>query len=122
MSNLIRRSPQAATQPFGSAPSGRTPLDGHECSGCFLYERRGVCPMARNAYGLEGPEAQRRFEALRAAIVHDSKTAVSLSELMRLGAGPPPQAGLLLSSRPAEPIPTDSRKEATHVSIPRSLR
>jgi hypothetical protein len=92
------------------------------CSGCFLYERRGVCPMVLDTYGLQNSaEAQRRAEALHAAVREDAKVAVSLSELVRHGASRPSLAGLLLPSRPAEPIPTDSRKEATHVSAPRTI-
>jgi len=94
------------------------------CDGCFVYERSGgVCPMARHAYGLESPaEARRRAEVLRAAVVQDSKTAVSLSELVRLGASHPRLAGLLLPSPIAEPIPTDSRKEAIRVAAPHTIQ
>ena len=98
------------------------------CDGCFLYERRGVCPMARNAYGFPNTaEAQRRTEALRAAILQDAGTILSLGELVRLEARQYP-AGLaaafrlgLLAALPADPVP-DSRKEIPHVAVPRALR
>lgn len=78
--------------------------------------------MARDAYGLEGSEAQRRAEVLRAAVLQDAQAAVSLSELVRLGAGRPGFAGLLLPGRRAEPIPTDSRTEAIHVAASRTIQ
>jgi len=45
------------------------------CAGCFLNERTGgVCPMAREAYGLE---------SMRAALRNDPKGAPVLVELVR---------------------------------------
>ena len=44
------------------------------CQGCFLYERRGICSTARDAYGLQNPaEAQRRAEVLHAAVLRDAE-------------------------------------------------
>ena len=91
------------------------------CGGCFLYEQTGgICPMARDAYGLENPEAQRRAEVLHTAVVQDARAAVSLSELVRLGAGRTRLAGLLRPSPTANPLPEESEKERVHVEPARS--
>ncbi len=98
----------------------------HPCSMCLLFEARGVCPMARDAYGLETPAlAQRRAEALRAGIAQDAP-AHSLPELMRRDAQRQ-RPGVLLSPAPlalpaasAAPLSTDSRKEAVHAATPRT--
>ncbi len=101
------------------------------CEGCFLYERRGVCPVAREAYGLETPaEVQWRAEALHAAVLQDAGTVPGLRELMRLDAQRPRPVGLLvppsrlvLPSTAAERMPNDSQKEAIpHAHAPRTPR
>jgi hypothetical protein len=100
----------------------------HPCSNCFLFETRGVCPMARQAYGLETPaEVQRRAEALRAAIAHDAPAAPGLADLVRLEAQQHQQelqvsSPRLLPAPPVQAIPHDSRKEVVHVVAPRPLR
>jgi hypothetical protein len=90
----------------------------HPCTTCFLYETRGVCPMARDAYGLETPaEIQRRAEVLRLAIAQDAHAARGLFDLLlREGqrqrpAALPASSPLALPSAPTGPVSTDSRKE-----------
>jgi hypothetical protein len=108
------------------------PLDAADvCGSCFLYERRGVCPAAHDAYGLQNSaEAERRAELFRQAVAQEARRAVTLTELVRAAAqeqclGAP----LSGSSRPALPaapeadaIPNGSRKEAINVFAARPIR
>ncbi len=104
------------------------PISTEACGGCFLFERRGVCPMAQDAYGLQNTaEAHHRADVLHTAVLRDAGTVPSLGELVRLEAHQYP-AGLaaacrlgLLAALPADPVP-DSRKEIPHVAVPRALR
>lgn len=105
------------------------PSDRHPCLGCFLQERRGgrVCPAAREVHALDNLEVQRDAEALHAAILRDAGTIPSLGELVRLEAHQYPlrlaaafRLGLLAVPS-ADPVP-DSRKEPSHVAVPRALR
>jgi hypothetical protein len=100
------------------------------CQGCFLYERRGVCPAARDAYGLQNSmAAERRAERFREAVAHDARSLVTLTELVRHDAkqsqpGPsddasPPLA--LLSAADSHQRP-NSRKEAVYVHAARPIR
>jgi hypothetical protein len=87
------------------------------CEGCFLYARRGVCPMARDAYGLQNSaEAERRAERFRAAVAQEARRTTSLPELVRrdvrLMAA---SARLGLRPAPASALSHDSRKDAAHV-------
>jgi hypothetical protein len=98
------------------------------CEGCFLYERRGICPMVRDAYGLQNPaEAQRRAEVLHDAIVLDAEAVPSLSELVRLEGRQYP-VGLAAASRlglvaATDPFSHESQKEASHAfNANRALR
>jgi hypothetical protein len=100
------------------------------CGGCYLYEHRGVCPAARDAYGLHNSaEAERRVERFRIAITQDAQGTVGLRELVRLDAerqcvgttlGAPQRLALL--SPAASSIPHGSRKEKDHVAVPRTVR
>lgn len=57
----------------------------HPCENCVLQEARDgrVCPAARDAYGLEDLVAQRRAEALHAAILADAGRTPCFAELVR---------------------------------------
>src|SRR5258708_31597481 len=55
-----------------------------KCGGCFLYERRGVCHMARDAYGLQNSPETGQVERIRKAIIEEAETVLSLPELVRL--------------------------------------
>jgi hypothetical protein len=92
------------------------------CDDCFLYERRGTCPMARDAYGLQNTaEAQRRAERFRQAITQDAGTVPSLPELVRQDAGRlPASVRLGLCSAPVADPPKESEKEVVHVEPARS--
>ena len=103
-------------------------IDPHPCTACYLFETRGVCPMARDAYGLETPAlVQQRVEALRAGLAQDAPTVLSLSELMRSDAqrqrlaAVPSSSPLVLPAAPAEPQSNDSRKEAIYAVPPHTL-
>jgi len=100
----------------------RIPADAAGCErGCALYERRGICPMARDAYGLQNSaEAERRAEQFRAAIAQQAQTIPSLPELVRREARLlPASTHLGLHPAPADPLYHDSRKDALHAAIPR---
>lgn len=96
------------------------------CSGCFLYESRGVCAVARDIYGIEDPAD---VERLRAAVHAEIVEAVSLVDLVRqeVGRGPAPR---LLSSAPLAALPpvasqsisTDSKKEACYGHVARPVQ
>jgi hypothetical protein len=95
------------------------------CGGCFLYERRGVCPAARDAYGLQNSAAaERRAEQFRQAVAQDARLVVSLAELVQAEAERPSAASLVGPAQPLLPaagsMPTDPRKEAVHVFAARS--
>jgi hypothetical protein len=100
------------------------------CHGCFLYERRGVCPIARDAYGPDvAAESEQQAEELRAAVRQDATTVVGLSELVRRDAQHHRSPRVLPAASPAElpPAPdqtvsTDSRKEAVYVHVARAVR
>lgn len=103
------------------------PHDLHPCQGCFLQEHRSgrVCPAARDTYGLpDVAEEQRRAELLRAAILQDAPTGLSLIELVRQEAqarqlGPSRSAPLALPPAPASSLSHDSRKEAAYdIAVP----
>jgi hypothetical protein len=102
--------------------------DNAVCEGCFLYEHRGVCPMARDAYGVQNSaDAERRAERFRAAIVQEAGTRSSLAELVAGEVAQrhvPRQLSLFTSSGLGPPeagrISTDSRKEVFHVASPRT--
>jgi hypothetical protein len=99
------------------------PISTEQCDGCLLFERRGICPMARDAYGLQNTaEAQRRAERFRQAIAQDAGTAPSLLELVRQDAGRLPVSVWLgpCSAPVLDPLSHDSRKEAVHVIPARS--
>jgi hypothetical protein len=88
------------------------------CGGCFLYERRGVCPMARDTYGFQNSaEAGRRAERFRAAVAQEARRTPSLPELVRREARlVPASTRLALRQIPTDPLSRDSRKdEAIHV-------
>jgi hypothetical protein len=100
------------------------------CGGCFLYERRGVCPAARDAYGLQNSAAaERRAEQFRQDIAQEAQAVVTLAELMRRDAerqrtprSLPMPSPLGLPKPNAERVPTNSRKEAVRVPVSRSTR
>lgn len=98
----------------------------HPCNTCFLYERRGVCPMARDAYGLETPaEVQRRAELLRAAVHQDAQAITTLAERIHGDARRQELAvrlPLLLPAPLSSPTPRASRKEQIHAVPPRTAR
>jgi hypothetical protein len=76
------------------------------CGGCFLYERRGVCPAARDAYGLQNSTvAERRAEQFRQAVARDAQSIVTLAELVRRDAQRHRDAQ---RQRPARLLPTPS--------------
>jgi hypothetical protein len=96
-----------------------TPPDPHVCGGCFFFETtRGVCPTARDAYGLETPAViQQRAEALRAAITEDAHAARSLFDLIQKDAQ---ERGAVVSAMtdpltlppaPETPLPNTTMKE-----------
>lgn len=107
-----------------------TPLHNADviCGGCYLYERRGVCPTARDAYGLHNSaEAERRAERFRVAITQDAQGTVGLSELItldteRLGVGSDLAASqrLALLNPDAPSVSDDSRREKVHVATSRT--
>ncbi|MFZ1154803.1 MAG: hypothetical protein WAN93_07865 [Solirubrobacteraceae bacterium] len=94
----------------------------HPCTTCFLYERRGVCPMAHDAYGLETPaEVQRRAELLRAAVVQDAQTVTTLTDRIHGDAARQEDRSKLTAPLPLslpvpvpDPTPHASRKEQIH--------
>jgi hypothetical protein len=100
------------------------------CGGCFLYERRGVCPAARDAYDLQNSAAaERRAEQFRQAVTQDAQRTVTLTELVRADAQRQHPARLLptssllaLPKAAAERTAHDSRKEAIHVVASRAPR
>jgi hypothetical protein len=102
----------------------------HPCTDCFLFETRGVCLLAQEAYGLETlAEVQQRAEALRLAIVMEASTVPSFRELVRLDAERqrsalllPTPAPLVLPEATAERIPNDSGKEPIRVLASRTTR
>lgn len=97
----------------------------HPCTDCFLFERRGVCPAATAAYGLQTPltVADRiESERLHRAIVQDAASSRSLTQLVQIEARSQRLTGLLLPGRVAEPIPDDSRKETVRVLAARTPR
>jgi hypothetical protein len=99
------------------------PISTEQCDGCFLFERRGICPMARrDAYGLQNTaEAQRRAERFRQAIAQDAGTVPSLLELVRQDAGRlPASVRLGLCSAPIADPAEESEKEVVHVIPARS--
>ena len=105
------------------------PLEADEvCGGCFLYERRGVCPAARDALDLQNSAAvERRAERFRQAVAQDAQTVITLAELVRLDAArqhpaslPSVPSPLGLPKEGTERIPSDSRKEALYVIPARS--
>jgi hypothetical protein len=98
------------------------------CSGCFLHERTGgVCPMARDG-GFAAVEALRQAAVLRTLVLAEAPDVPSLIELVRLDAAALPSGAqrtpspLALPAATAQPIHTDSRKEATRVALSRSPR
>lgn len=109
------------------------PCAGHPCDGCDLC-RAGVCCMTVSA-DQRGPlEAHVREQdsRLRTAIRLEAGAVSSLGELVRfdvaahrvarqLGAGALPSSPLALPPAAAEIPSTNSRKEALHVVIPRSI-
>lgn len=100
----------------------------HLCENCVLQEARGgrICPAARDAYGLPDViEAQRRADALHAAIVEDAQHIPAFAELVRFDAMSPAvvlPASISLGLLPAPSLVSlfsDSRKEAVvRVAIP----
>ncbi len=103
------------------------PLDAEAaCAGCFLRERTGGrCPVARDVYGLESPgEAERRAEAIRAAIQEEAKSGLDLSALIQRDA----ELNCRVASQSALPaanqtLPTNSREEAAvHVDAARPIQ
>lgn len=98
------------------------------CGGCFLYERRGVCPTARDAYGLmNSPEAERRAEQFRQALAQDARTVVTLPELIQADAAQTSVGAVLGGSALAlpaacKPQAQDHRKEASYAVPARSVR
>jgi hypothetical protein len=96
------------------------------CTGCFLYERRGVCPMARDAYGPESPESQRQAELLRVAIRSElpdgAPNLIQLiqQEVQRRTQERLPTAPRLLPAAPAQSIPNNPQKEPINGSHARS--
>lgn len=98
---------------------------------CFLYERTGgVCPTARDAYGLHNSaEAERRAERFRVAITQDAQSTVGLNELIALDAARQSVGSELVASRrlallsPGAPsVSQDSRREKVHASISRTAQ
>lgn|ERR1700722_10489082 len=96
------------------------------CGGCHLYERRGVCPAARDAYGLQNsPEAQRRAAAFRAALAVEARSNPSLAALIKAEPRALPAATRLGLARPpyADPfVPKAKSKELIDVVSPRSAK
>jgi hypothetical protein len=97
------------------------PCNSHPCDHCYLCDGLGVCcasisPQQRAQ--LEADDPMQR-ERLRLAIVLEAGTIPSLGELVRRDAqrqrpagSLPAQSSLVLPQAAAEPIPSDSRKEA----------
>lgn len=103
------------------------PIPETACHGCFLHERRGVCPMAREAYGLQNTAAeQQKADELYAAIRQDAEVVPSLSELIHEDGmrvlQPAPSQVLLPSRSKTRVMPHDSGKEASHVAAPSTVR
>jgi hypothetical protein len=99
------------------------------CGGCFLYETRGVCPAARDIYGLHNSaEAERRAERFRQAITEDAAHAVGLYELVRLDAERQSAAPDLAAAerlallRPVAASADPTRKERVYVPIASATR
>lgn len=98
---------------------------GPSCPGCFLSERRGVCPMAEHASELDRAEARRRAELLRVSVLAEVPDVLSLVELVRREAQHGRQTAVqgALPPAPNQTILNDSRKEFQHDSYrPRSVR
>lgn len=98
------------------------------CEGCFLYERSGgVCPPARETYGVEDAAAAER---LRAAVRQDAESAESLAVLAgsdaergaAVGALSPSELLGLPAAPAADSVANHTRKEMHHVVVSRSPR
>jgi hypothetical protein len=101
------------------------------CGDCFLYERRGVCPAAHAAYGLQNSaEAERRAEQFRQAVTQEAQATFTLAELVRieterqiLGAPLPGAFKPALPAAPTSEAKADgARKEASRVFAARPPR
>lgn len=101
------------------------------CSGCFLYERRGACPVARPGFDWQqAAVAYRQAEQLRRAVLEDAEVApAGLAELVRRDASVDQssvtprttrQAALPAGLPPANLNP-NPKKEDHHADAARSL-
>lgn len=100
------------------------------CGGCFLYEHRGVCPMARDAYGLQNPaELERRAEALRVALAQDAHDRSSLCQFVQIDASktappkplPAAPSHLLLVAATTPAASTADSKEPVYAAFARTI-
>ena len=107
------------------------PCAGHmaTCDHCFCCEKLHICCATIPIVVRERLEADVAPppDPLYAAVLAHAKTVRSLPELVRqeaarAGALPASSRLGLLSGRLAEPIPSDSRKEAIHAIPPRTSR
>jgi hypothetical protein len=101
------------------------PNDDHPCQGCFLQEQRSgrICPAAREIHRLADlADAQRRADALHAAILADAQNIPAFAALVRRDAmtrngALPASISLGLLAAP-DPLYHDSREEIIHAVIP----
>jgi hypothetical protein len=95
-----------------------------QCDHCYRCDVLGECCLTPAVVEAVRPAASVvQPDRLHDAVVADAKVAIALGELVRLDAGPPGIAVLLLPGSAAEPIPNNSRKEIEYgVSIARALR
>lgn len=103
---------------FSPGDCSMTPPTAAACHGCFLHQQRGVCPMAREAHGIQNTAAeQRKADELYAAIRQDAETVRSLPELIHDGmqvVSPTPAQIALPKRSKTRVMPHDSRKERIH--------
>jgi hypothetical protein len=112
---------------MSSRPGGTRAEADEACPGCFLFERRGVCPMARPGYDWQhAAVAYRQAEELRRAVLEDSEIApTGLIELVRREAADAVVARQMAQrALPGASLntETDPRKEYVNVYAARSLR
>jgi hypothetical protein len=74
-----------------------------DCPGCFLYERRGVCPMVHPGYDWQqAAVVYRRAQELRQAVIKDAEgAAAGVIELVRRDASAAPSRNQPASASPA---------------------
>lgn len=104
--------------------------DSSLCPGCFLSERRGVCPVAHPGYDWQqAVRAYRQAEELRRAVLEDAEQAsAGLIELVRQEAVEKSPASPTTAAPAALPpgmapgtVETNPKKEEQHVHAAGSL-